>query len=115
MSSEVFDFKFAFAYNTNFPEELDGYLDRSLYIQAGEVISRKYFALYKFYDDNNLSLVKLTADGKIIHDPVYKEDLTEEGYSFSEAAGQWLDLKSSEGNPPDILYLKKKLERMRGS
>ena len=75
--------------------------------ELGDIISRSYFALYKFYDDNDLSLTKLTDNGKILHDPVFENDLTLAGLKFRYVVRHWFGLKSSSKNLPDIRYLEK--------
>ena len=62
--------------------------------ELGDIISRSYFALYKFYDDNDLSLTKLTDNGKILHDPVFENDLTLAGLKFRYVVRHWFGLKS---------------------
>ena len=114
MSNEIFHFKEAFEYNAIAPEELSEYLDKDLYVEAGDRITRKYKEIYQFYDKHNLSKVRLCDDlGEIIHDPVYENDLTEKGIIFSEIAYHWIDkIKGANKNPPDINYLEKKLKEI---
>ena len=40
MSNEIFNFKEAFEYNAIAPKELSEYLDKDLYIEAGDRITR---------------------------------------------------------------------------
>ena len=59
MSNEIFNFKEAFEYNAIAPKELSEYLDKDLYVEAGDRITRKYKEIYYFYDKHNLSKVRL--------------------------------------------------------
>lgn len=106
MSAEVFNFKEM--YHAHMDE------DPELNKELGDIIERKYKAIYKFYDDHGLSRVQLTNQkGEIVHDPVHEDELTEEGLEFRYTVRHWSSLKVSRKNPPDITYLIKKLGEIR--
>ena len=42
MSNEIFNFKEAFEYNAIAPKELSEYLDKDLYVEAGDRIIKKF-------------------------------------------------------------------------
>lgn len=86
------------------------------YIETGKQILRKYQAIYAFYDTHKLSIIPLcNCAGEIIKDPVYKNDLTEEGIQFAKIAAHWRESKSAAKNPPDSKYLARKLAEMRNN
>lgn len=105
-SIEIFNYKEMYRAHT-----ID---DKEKNKELGDIVSRSYAALYKFYDDNGLSITRLTDEnGNIIHDPVMETDLTSGGVAFRYIVRHWFSLKASTKNPPDTKYLERKLKEMR--
>ena len=111
---EIFNRKESIEYNSKIPNGFEEFVDKEEYIAMGQRMSTAYQYLYKFYDENGLSKVRLCDNnGEVVRDPVLKTDLTQEGIEFSKYGFRWIDSKSSGKTPPDIKPLLKRLNDFR--